>query len=53
MMEEHNAKKVRSEMLAYLRNHLLLVWGIYRVPDKLSGITAYSLDDEYPTDTCF
>ena len=24
---------------------LVLIWGIYRVPDKLSGVTANSLDN--------
>ena len=28
----------------------MLILGIYRVPDKLSGVTANSLDDEYLTD---
>ena len=29
---------------------LVLILGIYRVPNKLSGVTANSLDDEYLSD---
>ena len=50
MRVKHNPLKVRSGMPAFSRNYMISVdFGDYWVPDKLSGVTANSLDDEYLT----